>query len=187
LSVNSGRQTPKKDSWNSRSVPTTTRPSRPRCSRADRWCSPARRATRRGSGTVRGSDGYASPTANGCSTPGPGPGQFSPPAELPDSRSSGAHRARRYRDRSMSTHRWTDENSDVDVRHVQPYQADKTYRCPGCDHEIRPGEGHEVVVPRADPDLRRHWHSGCWFRATRAGGARSTQPSMPRMPPQRRR
>ena len=29
----------------------------------------------------------------------------------------------------------------VDVRHVQPYQADKTYRCPGCDHEIRPGEG----------------------------------------------
>jgi hypothetical protein len=68
----------------------------------------------------------------------------------------------------MSGHRWTDDFSDVDVRHVQPYQAEKTYRCPGCDHEIRPGEGHEVVVPRDDPDARRHWHSGCWFRATRA-------------------
>jgi hypothetical protein len=67
----------------------------------------------------------------------------------------------------MSTHRWTDDNSDVDVRHVQPYQAEKTYRCPGCDHEIRPGEGHEVVVPRNAPEDRRHWHSGCWTRATR--------------------
>ncbi|GIU87259.1 MAG: hypothetical protein KatS3mg009_1774 [Acidimicrobiia bacterium] len=56
----------------------------------------------------------------------------------------------------------------VDVRHVQPYQAAKSYRCPGCDHEIRPGEGHEVVVPRADPAARRHWHTGCWHRATRA-------------------
>jgi hypothetical protein len=67
----------------------------------------------------------------------------------------------------MSSHRWTDDNSDVDVRHVQPYQAEKTYRCPGCDHEIRPGEGHEVVVPRNAPEDRRHWHSGCWTRATR--------------------
>jgi hypothetical protein len=78
----------------------------------------------------------------------------------------------------MSGHRWTDDFSDVDVRHVQPYQADKTYRCPGCDHEIRPGEGHEVVVPRNDPDARRHWHSGCWFRATRA--PKLVAPRMPR-------
>ncbi len=55
----------------------------------------------------------------------------------------------------------------LDVRHVQPYQAVKTYRCPGCDHEIRPGEGHEVVVPRGVPQARRHWHSGCWHRAER--------------------
>ncbi len=82
----------------------------------------------------------------------------------------------------MGSHRWTDDNADVDVRHVQPYQAEKTYRCPGCDHEIRPGEGHEVVVPRADPDARRHWHSGCWFRATRAG-----RPAPPRPPRSYRR
>jgi len=55
----------------------------------------------------------------------------------------------------------------VDVRHVQPYEALKTYRCPGCDHEIAPGTGHEVVVPRDSPDLRRHWHTGCWRRASR--------------------
>jgi hypothetical protein len=53
---------------------------------------------------------------------------------------------------------------EIEVRHVQPYQADKTYRCPGCDHEIRPGEGHEVVVPLDAPEDRRHWHTGCWFR-----------------------
>lgn len=52
----------------------------------------------------------------------------------------------------------------VDVRHVQPYEAVKVYRCPGCDHEIALGEGHKVVVPVEVPDLRRHWHSGCWTR-----------------------
>jgi hypothetical protein len=59
---------------------------------------------------------------------------------------------------------------DVEVRHVQPYQAVKTYRCPGCDHEILPGLGHEVVVPVGAPEDRRHWHSGCWHRATRRSG-----------------
>jgi hypothetical protein len=53
------------------------------------------------------------------------------------------------------------------VRHVQPYEAAKTYRCPGCDHQIAPGTGHEVVVPLDAPDLRRHWHTPCWRRATR--------------------
>ena len=55
----------------------------------------------------------------------------------------------------------------VTVRHVQPYEAVKAYRCPGCDHEIPPGLGHEVVVPVDAPDDRRHWHTGCWFRASR--------------------
>lgn len=50
----------------------------------------------------------------------------------------------------------------VEVRHVQPYEARKAYRCPGCDHEIARGEGHEVVVPVDTPDDRRHWHSACW-------------------------
>jgi len=67
----------------------------------------------------------------------------------------------------MAYHHRPGDEGEVEVRHVQPYQAVKTYRCPGCDHEIRPGEGHEVVVPVAAPDLRRHWHSGCWSRAAR--------------------
>ena len=55
----------------------------------------------------------------------------------------------------------------VEVRHVQPYQAVKAYRCPGCDHEISAGLGHEVVVPVDAPEDRRHWHTSCWFRASR--------------------
>jgi hypothetical protein len=55
-------------------------------------------------------------------------------------------------------------DGQVAVRHVQPYQAVKTYRCPGCDHEIPPGRGHEVVVPDDAPDDRRHWHTSCWRR-----------------------
>jgi hypothetical protein len=40
----------------------------------------------------------------------------------------------------------------------------KTYRCPGCDQEIRPGTAHLVVWPAWTPGLqeRRHWHSPCW-------------------------
>ena len=67
----------------------------------------------------------------------------------------------------MSSHSWTEPEDGVEVRHVQPYQAVKTYRCPGCDHEIREGEGHKVVVPNGAPEDRRHWHTGCWHRATR--------------------
>ena len=59
------------------------------------------------------------------------------------------------------------DDDPVDVRHVQPYEAVKAYRCPGCDHEIQPGLGHKVVVPTAAPDLRRHWHVGCWAQAER--------------------
>lgn len=52
----------------------------------------------------------------------------------------------------------------VEVRHVQPYQAEKMYRCPGCNQEIPPGTGHEVVVPVHAPEDRRHWHTPCWKR-----------------------
>jgi hypothetical protein len=52
--------------------------------------------------------------------------------------------------------------------------ADKAYRCPGCDQEIRPGTAHVVVWPadeRGDLTDRRHWHSGCWrARDRRAPG-----------------
>ena len=57
------------------------------------------------------------------------------------------------------------------IQHVQPYQAVKAYRCPGCAPEIPPGLGHEVVVPRQAPHERRHWHTGCWRRASRVRGA----------------
>ena len=62
----------------------------------------------------------------------------------------------------------------VEVRRVQPYEATKTYVCPGCNRDIRPGEGHLVAVPIDAPDLRRHWHRGCWAaRDRRRPGRRS--------------
>jgi hypothetical protein len=70
----------------------------------------------------------------------------------------------------------TDARDDVEVRHVQPYEASKPYRCPGCDHEIRIGEGHEVVVPRDAPDLRRHWHTPCWRAAANRKPTRRARP-----------
>lgn len=51
------------------------------------------------------------------------------------------------------------------VRAVPGAAATKTYRCPGCDHEIAVGVPHLVVWPadwRGDPGDRRHWHTGCW-------------------------
>ena len=56
---------------------------------------------------------------------------------------------------------------DVEVRRVQPYQAVKTYRCPGCNQDIAARTGHVVVVPLETPDLRRHWHSPCWANRAR--------------------
>ena len=49
-----------------------------------------------------------------------------------------------------------------DVHRVQPYNARKTYLCPGCQQNISPGTGHLVVLPRLAPELRRHWHQTCW-------------------------
>lgn len=51
---------------------------------------------------------------------------------------------------------------DAETRYLQPYQATKTYLCPGCLRDIPPGMGHIVAVPPEDPGLRRHWHRGCW-------------------------
>jgi hypothetical protein len=50
------------------------------------------------------------------------------------------------------------------LRLVQPYQAVKVYRCPGCDHEIPARTLHVVVWPEGTPDERRHWHRPCWDR-----------------------
>jgi hypothetical protein len=66
------------------------------------------------------------------------------------------------------------------VRRLTGSASTKPYRCPGCDHEIRPVTPHVVAWPAADPDagLRRHWHSACWrardrraVRAVRSRGA----------------
>ncbi|HSL67921.1 MAG TPA: hypothetical protein VK977_07165 [Actinomycetota bacterium] len=50
---------------------------------------------------------------------------------------------------------------------VRRVSSDKPYRCPGCDHEIREGVWHLVVVPQDVPDERRHWHTECWRRELR--------------------
>lgn len=55
---------------------------------------------------------------------------------------------------------WADD--EVEVRRIQPYQAAKAYRCPGCQQDIPSGTGHVVAVPHSAPDDRRHWHHGCW-------------------------
>lgn len=58
---------------------------------------------------------------------------------------------------------------EYEVRPVIGSRAVKTYRCPGCDHEIPVGTPH-VVVWRVDDgeEDRRHWHTACWaHRANR--------------------
>jgi hypothetical protein len=62
-------------------------------------------------------------------------------------------------------------DDEIDVRFVQPYQATKTYLCPGCNRDIPRGTAHVVAVPHDAPDLRRHWHRGCWDARHRRGPA----------------
>jgi hypothetical protein len=50
------------------------------------------------------------------------------------------------------------------VRAIQPANALKTYRCPGCNQEIRPGTAHVVAWRDDDEEGRRHWHTPCWRR-----------------------
>lgn len=59
---------------------------------------------------------------------------------------------------------------DEVVSPIQPYQARKKYLCPGCESDIEAGVGHLVVVPTESPDLRRHWHRGCWYKERRRRG-----------------
>lgn len=59
---------------------------------------------------------------------------------------------------------WNGGFGTVEVRRVQPYEATKTYVCPGCHHQIAAGIGHYVAVPADAPELRRHWHRACWDR-----------------------
>ncbi|WP_187351928.1 hypothetical protein [Allosaccharopolyspora coralli] len=65
-------------------------------------------------------------------------------------------------------------DGDWMVRSVPAAQATKTYRCPGCDHEIRPGIPHVVAWPadHGGAEERRHWHGGCWHARHRRGPTR---------------
>jgi len=56
---------------------------------------------------------------------------------------------------------------ECETRRVQPYEATKAYVCPGCNRDIPRGTGHLVAVPTEAPDLRRHWHHGCWTARNR--------------------
>ena len=53
-----------------------------------------------------------------------------------------------------------------EVRPVAAARATKTYRCPGCDQEVKPAVAHVVVLPteagESAVDDRRHWHTACW-------------------------
>ena len=57
----------------------------------------------------------------------------------------------------------------VDVRRLS---GEKPYRCPGCDHEIRPRLAHLVVIPEGAAEERRHWHEVCWRQELRRTGGR---------------
>jgi hypothetical protein len=46
----------------------------------------------------------------------------------------------------------------------------RTYRCPGCQQEIRPGVAHLVVMEYEDVEFRRHWHTPCWHSELRRRG-----------------
>lgn len=65
---------------------------------------------------------------------------------------------------------------DYEVRPIAASRAVKSYRCPGCDHEIRTATAHVVVwrVENGDGgvDDRRHWHTLCWANRAKRGPTR---------------
>ncbi|MEO6881490.1 MAG: ATP/GTP-binding protein [Mycobacteriaceae bacterium] len=64
------------------------------------------------------------------------------------------------------------DGTDWHVRAVAGSRAVKTYRCPGCDHEVVPGTAHVLAWPGDDwggAQERRHWHTGCWSGRGRRG------------------
>jgi len=68
-----------------------------------------------------------------------------------------------------------EEHADGDwyVRPITGSSSTKTYRCPGCDHEIVPATPHIVAWPvHADAQDRRHWHTPCWRARDRRGPTR---------------
>ncbi|HVQ84695.1 MAG TPA: hypothetical protein VMS84_08075 [Mycobacterium sp.] len=67
------------------------------------------------------------------------------------------------------------DGHEYEVHPIRAARAVKTYRCPGCDHEIRSGTAHVVVWPAESPgamDDRRHWHTPCWANRVNRGPTR---------------
>ncbi|MBI3687738.1 MAG: ATP/GTP-binding protein [Actinobacteria bacterium] len=67
--------------------------------------------------------------------------------------------------RTVATQRtepWCGE--EYSVRYLSGTGSGRTYRCPGCDHEVHAVAPHVVVWPAEDldADRRRHWHTPCW-------------------------
>ena len=51
------------------------------------------------------------------------------------------------------------------VRSLTGHSSTRSYTCPGCTQEVRPGTAHVVVWPDdglGGVDDRRHWHNSCW-------------------------
>ena len=75
------------------------------------------------------------------------------------------------------------EDGEWRVRSIFGGAAAKTYRCPGCMQDIRPGVAHVVAWPidgRGDESDRRHWHTGCWRARDRRAPTVERSRSAPR-------
>lgn len=57
-----------------------------------------------------------------------------------------------------------------EVKRIDASRAAKDYVCPECGNLVPAGEGHVVVWPEGDSDLRRHWHRHCWRLEVRRSG-----------------
>jgi hypothetical protein len=71
------------------------------------------------------------------------------------------------------------DDGDWHVRRISGASSGKTYRCPGCDQEIRPGTPHVVAWPAgtaSGEEHRRHWHTPCWDARLRRGPGRGRAP-----------
>ena len=94
---------------------------------------------------------------------GPGAKKDKPPRHKPK-RANAAKAKSKKKPKKKAVPRLTDpsDTEDTEVRFIQPYEAIKVYLCPGCNRDIPVGMGHMVAIPPDAPDLRRHWHRGCW-------------------------
>ena len=55
-------------------------------------------------------------------------------------------------------------------RPVRGNASGRSYRCPGCQHEVSAAVPHTVAWPAeamSGVDNRRHWHTPCWLARER--------------------